>query len=390
LVSYQIKKSFTQILLQRGTLMPKIFNTEIDYDGYETLLTQWEGLPDSEDYFEEKAMVVNIRCDPRVSEKREQKFRDEFFEPHQKIIKAFEDHRDKKIRWIVNPEFCEAYCDNVIADCSTSNGEHCENFDKNIDLATVINLNGYRRPIMDSNSEIKNDLLEWSEYNDIDLQTTYTETVITEIGETIIERTGFDIWLDNYLENKTSDEKKSFIEFIFKLLETRMSEGKYFHPSWVTNWKYFEPFIKMKRVDGSLNIDIWNQIVGIPRNPLSWQIVVKYPADVVKCLYRPSVLDGGCMYPQHFPSPPVAPMAVGGHTMDLGTSASDLLPEFIHTQIPLKIEYWVDAGSLIGQTFLADYTKKLKENRGNHYEKLTHKYYAGDKNEIKKWMSSPM
>jgi hypothetical protein len=166
-----------------------------------------------------------------------------------------------------------------------------------------------------------------------------------------------------------------------------LSKGFYYQPIWVTKWSDLQQYTGINRVDGTLDIDRWNQVVGVPRNPSIWQIVVKYPASAVKCLHRPSILDGGYIYGQHFPSPPKIPMANGGHTMDLGNADGKLMSEFIHPQIPLKLEYWIETGHLIGQTQMVGYYDLLPSNRNNHHQKLINKY--GEK-EIRSWMPNPI
>jgi hypothetical protein len=361
--------------------MPIIFDkNDPDYSIYEDALGAWEKSGKND----EQAMAVNMRFDHRVTRARELVFRKYFKTPNKnprlELTKALLEHWINEIRSKAVPEFCNPVCDNAVVDCSKAVDRCCIGFDEDVELATVISLNGYLEPIKNTSHKVSISIPEWKEFEDID-------TLAVDY------RSNLDIWLNTYLENnylkKGGDPKKiePFIDVVFKILNYRLSKGLYYQPVWVTKWKDLEKYTKINRTDGTLDVDRWNQVVGVPRNPSSWQIIIKYPASAVKCLHRPSILDGGYIYGQHFPSPPRIPMSIGGHTMDLGKSDDKLMSEFIHPQIPLKLEYWTEAGGLIGKTLTAGYYGLLSDNRIAHHQKLINKY--GEK-EIKDWMPSPV
>ncbi|MGB7207205.1 MAG: hypothetical protein WBD27_00960 [Pyrinomonadaceae bacterium] len=356
--------------------MPIIFNRDdADYAIYEDELEKWE----NSGRFDQQAMAVNMRYDPRITKARELRFR-RYFEPHRKLTKALEDHWIKEIRSQRKPEFCSPICNNFVAFCSKPDDTCCAGFDKGMELATVINLHGFLEPIKNTSHGIDINVPEWKDFEDID----------THASD---YRSNLNVWLNAYLENnylkKGEDPKEiePLIEALFKIINFRLSKGLSYQPVWVTSWQDFQQYTNRIRPDGTLNIDRWNQIVGVPRHSSIWQIIVKYPLSAVSCLHRPSILDGGYIYGQHFPSPPRIRKAVGGHTMDLGNSDDKLMSEYIHTQIPLKLEYWIGTGYLIGRTLASGYYDLLPSNRLTHHQKLINRY---GENRINSWMPRPI
>ncbi|MFM9903642.1 MAG: hypothetical protein ACKVQJ_03615 [Pyrinomonadaceae bacterium] len=359
------------------TPMPIIFNRDNpEYSVYQPELTRWEN-SGKDDYI---AMANNMRYDPRVSKGRERRFRRAYFEPHRNLNKALLDHWRQEVMMRGDPEFCDPICNNFIANCPRTGGRCCIGFDDNIDIATVINLNGYLQILRNTPHTITVGIPEWRDFLDID---TFA----------VDARSNMDVWLDRYMETNYTRRGndpaavETFLDVVFKILNQRMAMGLFYQPVWVTKWDNLRNYISVVRSDGSLDVDRWNQVVGVPRNPFVWQIVVKYPVSAVSCLHRPSVLDGGTIYGQHFPTPPRIRRYLGGHTMDLGTPDDELLPEFIHPQIPLDVNQWISAGRLIGKTVIPDYYSILATNRHAHHRKLIDRY--GD-NRIRNWMPNPM
>jgi hypothetical protein len=333
----------------------KIFNrTHKVYDIYEAELRSWE----SSSLSSKKAMAKNLRHDHRVTRKRERKFRKYFIKHSHDLSVALKKYHQYEVQGKTVPGFCQRSCDNFIADYRSASCTTCDGFKADIKLATIINLNGLEFPITDTK---KDSLKSWSVY------------------ETSGYKDNFSKWLDENLSGKSDKERLEFLDAIFDVLNFRLKKGKFYHPTWVTEWDEFESYAK--KTDGSFDIDNWNQIVGVPRMNPSWQIVIQYPANIINgCLYRPTQLDGGD-YPHHFPSPPQAEMAEGGYTMDLGITVSRPLNEFIHTQIRLTTDYWENSGYLIGKTNPQAYD--LAALRENHHNKLKIRYNSKD---IDDWM----
>jgi hypothetical protein len=331
---------------------------------YDETLATWE-LSDDE---EKVSIAINLRHDHRVSETREQRFRDYFLRRND-LREALDDYVWESVKQPPSPHFCERWCDNLVADWVS--GECCENFDRDTDLVTVLNLNGLSRPVKDTYPNLVDVMPEWRELINVETQAS------DEQSSGALGQDKFDRWVENNLKDKMPREVESFLEKIFKLLNHRLTvESKYYNPVWVTTWEIFEEYANQ-------GADRWNQVVGVPREMPTWQIVLRYPASKVPCLYRPSQLDGG-YYPQHFPSPPVTAKAEGGLTMDLGASVSRPLNEYIHKQIELSIDYWIAGGRLIGKTGFTPY--ELPQVRTHHYERLIGKH---DEEVIRNWMSRP-
>lgn len=346
--------------------MSKVFNSNDPalLSIYDETLATWE-LSGDEDMV---SIAINLRHDHRVTDTREQRFRDYFLKRHD-LREALDDYVWESVKQPPSPHFCEQWCDNLVADCVS--GECCENFDRDIDLATVISLNGLARSIKDTDSKLVDELPEWREIINVETQAS------DEQGHSAPGQDKFDRWLENNLKDRTPREVESFLEKIFILMNHRLTvENKHYNPVWVTTWEIFEEYANQ-------GADRWSQVVGVPRELPTWQIVLRYPASKVSCLYRPSQLDGG-YYPQHFPSPPMTAKAEGGLTMDLGASVVRPLSEYIHKQIELSIEYWIAGGSLIGKTGFKSY--ELPRVRAHHYENLISKH---DEEAIRNWMRCP-
>jgi hypothetical protein len=332
---------------------------------YNQALVEWESSLDDE----RKSMAINLRCDHRVTAAREQQFRT-YFTRHNHLKAALDDYARRHVRFTASPDFCESWCENVVVD--TTSGDCCPDFDQDIELATVISLNGLATAIKDSYPNIVEPLPEWRSLLDSETQAS------DPVGDLTFNGDRFDHWLEENLAKKTQEQVESFLRNIFEVMNYRLTiEEKYYNPVWATTWERFQTY-------ATEDAERWSDIVGVPRAFPTWQIVIRYPARIVRCLHRPSQLDGG-YYPQHFPSPRAAKMSTGGLTMDLHQSNDRPLNEYIHKQIKLDIRYWVDAGRLIGKTRTTP--DKLSEMRQKHYAKLIEEY---DERSIAEWMPRPI
>ena len=343
--------------------MPKVFDKDDPtlISIYDEALITWESSGDEEKI----SMAVNLRCDHRVTNMREQQFRDYFLKKND-LREALDDYVRHSVKLSTSPHFCEPWCDNLVADCLSD--EYCENFKAPKDLATVISLNGLSHPIKDTYPNLVHIMPEWKDLIDVETQAS------DEHSDQTPGKNKFDKWLDSNLKDKTTEQIETFLSKIFKVLNHRLTvEHKRYNPVWVTTWDDFDMYTK-------LSADRWNQVVGVPRDTPTWQIVLRYPSSKVPCLYRPSQLDGG-YYPQHFPTPRVAAMADGGRTMDLDASVTKPLNEYIHKQINLDIQYWIQGGRRIGEASVT--SDDLPKMRNHHYDKLIDMY---EEDAIRNWM----
>lgn len=304
-----------------------IFNRPISYNGYEAALEAWANStnPKKELADYDKAMAINLRYDYRVTDVREQNFR-KIFEDNGKNLKyALDAYYEQFVdRPKTLPDFC--HLDNRIADCSS--GICWDGFNFNDDLVTVMNLNGLMLRLKDANNNLSQDLPLWD------------KLITLGISNALTNPNLFSDWLTKQLtvgsKTKAGNDPDvlSVIHGFFEILKhdvvNRPDEHKY--PVWVTKWDLFKEVAFAKKHNGDDYIDRWNQVVGVNRRYPTWQIIVKYPTSEVKCLYRPSQLDGG-IYPQHFPRRPIPSFpANGGHTVDLASKIATCCLNFCINQ----------------------------------------------------------
>jgi hypothetical protein len=187
-------------------------------------------------------------------------------------------------------------------------------------------------------------------------------------------------WLDSMLGGAAPRySQEYFAAAVIDALElARQNEP--FHPTWATYWNHFESYLSSGPVR-------WASALGFPNGKRCgrWVMVLKYSRAEAGRLVRPTILDAG-FNQYHFPSPPQAPLERGGHPMDLQLNPlpTDLLPEFIHQQIPHTVEHWVAAGRLLGR-IPEWYPRRgwLKKWRGNHHDLLIRSYGPG----VRAWMN---
>jgi hypothetical protein len=151
-------------------------------------------------------------------------------------------------------------------------------------------------------------------------------------------------WLDGELLARSDVQVRQFIRATLEVLNWSRAR-RAFQPTWVTSWSAFEPHVNQPP-------ERWLELLGMnrPFAPI-WVIMLAYPARIAAPVVRPTQLDAG-WYAYHFPSPPQAPLAVGGHPMDLQytPATTALMPEYIHKQIDHTLEHWENANRLCGRT----------------------------------------
>jgi len=186
-------------------------------------------------------------------------------------------------------------------------------------------------------------------------------------------------FLSRHLE--TPAKAEAFLPDLFEALKQyRKKTAKWIDPTWAADWKSLRPFLDPGRPER------WLQAVGVPKDIGVWVAVVRYPAARVERIYRPTQLDAG-WYARHFPSPPHAPTAVGGHTMFLHPStgavaAHDVLvSEYIHAQVDFRMMDWRAAGRLVGFAPLSGGV--LDDQRAAHWKLLQRKY---GETQVRLWM----
>ena len=172
-------------------------------------------------------------------------------------------------------------------------------------------------------------------------------------------------WLDEHLSNTTSAA-----EFVFACLEALNAYAveNPFHPTWATLW---DPLVDLL-VDGA---DRACEALGIDC-PVAgtWWIALQYDVESAGTLVRPTQLDAGWQAMQHFPSPPCAPLARGGHPVDLACASEDIapLPEFIHRQILHPPLHWDGAGRWLSRTTRQTPSNVLEQRRAHHQRLALH------------------
>jgi hypothetical protein len=171
-------------------------------------------------------------------------------------------------------------------------------------------------------------------------------------------------WLDERLEGKSDDEKRSFSAEVFSALRSYRKTEKPFQPVWVTTWGAIQKFLTEPA-------ERWLELLGMYRPTAGrWLLVLCYTVGEAGTVARPTQLDSG-WYAFHFPSPAHVPLETGGHSMDLRPAppANLLLPEFIHKEITHKISHYVKLERTANPT-----SGDLQAQRQKHLELLVREY----------------
>ena len=143
------------------------------------------------------------------------------------------------------------------------------------------------------------------------------------------------------------------------------------HPTWAARWDRF-----IGRIDATP--ESWLEAVGIPRATFPrWILALRYTADEVQQLLRPTQLEAG-WFGYHFPSPPGSADA-GGHAMSLaerdGNLRLPILPEFVHPRVRFRWQHWKAAGRMCDVTTrVGGPVYRLAVYRADHYEDLVAEY----------------
>jgi hypothetical protein len=184
---------------------------------------------------------------------------------------------------------------------------------------------------------------------------------------------GVSDWLNCQIGGPSRAFGGSFISAILQAMNGYRLDRPY-QPSWATTWR---SLAAVANQDASR----WLQIVGVSRpQPGQWCMLLRYSVREAGTIARPTCLDAGD-YPFHFPSPPCAPLSVGGHPADLKRSrVVGVLPEYIHKQIDHTPAHVM----AVERTGLGD-CATLRVQRTNHHNRLV-AYYGVS---VLHWMAKP-
>lgn len=308
---------------------------------------------------EERAMARNLMHDHRISKAREQEFDRLVDRPCNTVNlqRAIKKYFEKKVRTRTLPDYVykRVNANNLL----TGKDEILPYIHKDVKLVRVLDLNGLRRVFQWAKSKRR-----WGES---------FEKFPRRPNDATIAK-----WLDEKLQGSIENQIERFVGTVLDVMNDYRREHPY-QPTWATTWTAFEPYLEDEP-------DRWLQVLGMAKVPPRWLILLKYTVREAGTIARPTQLDAG-WYAYHFPSPPQAPLGVGGHPMDLRISRKlrCLLPEYIHKQISHPLEHWKDVGSRIGRA-TAPNLEALAEQRKVHHELLTTRYGK----EVCNWMPSPI
>jgi hypothetical protein len=336
--------------------MPPVFGRYLPdphpYDG--ALMGMWSAT------VEERAVAINLMYDHRVSEDRERAFDGFVKKPctASSLRRALKDYFEEKVRWRKLPH----YVYNGVNADNLLNGQPGVRplIKPDSRLIRVLDLNGLR------------DVFQWAQ-----IEPKYRGRWGTAFDR-FPRGVANDREVMDFLDEKMGRSVGDFVKIVLDVLDKHRLEKKPFQPTWATMWVAFKDHL-------SEGPDRWHQILGMDKPGPRWLVLLRYTVHEAGTVARPTQLDSG-WYQFHFPSPPAASLSMGGHPMDLGASATTLLPEYIHKQIRHPPEHWTAlAPNNFGRT-TAPPLPTLSEERKIHHELLVHHYGPS----VYSWMNSPI
>lgn len=335
--------------------MPPVFGRDFpDPHPYDNALKTW--LASGDTFLQ--SMARNVMHDRRVSKEREDVF-DHFVDKPcaaRALNRAIVDYFIEKVRRRKRPHYVYKAINqrNLLTGRGLMPLIH-----KDVRLVRILDLNGLSLVYQWANDPIRRKRL-W-EATLQSLPTSLTDSTVAK-------------WLNDEIEGKSSSEIERTVSTILDIMNSYSQEEAY-QPTWATTWAAFEPHEK----DGP---ERWLQVLGMTKPPPRWVILLSYTVAEAGTLAGPTTLDAG-WNAYHFP----APMAAGGHPMDLRISprSTFVLPEFLHKQIRHPLAHWLDLGGKIGRTVAANATV-LADQRRAHFDLLVRVYGSG----VRSWMKSPL
>lgn len=317
---------------------------------YDPLLDQWLASGDEE----RRAMGSNLAVDQRVSPEREARFdalQGEPRDPDALWTAVIKHHHD----WIQQrhePLFLAP--DNFHNVVTALHGERPSSIPLDTKLARIIDLTGLCW------------VFKWAREAGLDAFERFPR------GPT-------DASCNRWLEDtRKSQGSRSLVQDALEAMD-RYGRTRPYQPTWATAWDLLERY----RDAGATRLC---QLMGLDKDAGHWVAVLVYTAREAGTVLRPTQLDAG-QYDCHFPSPPGAPLSAGGHPMDLAADpAVPLLPEYIHRQIPHKIEHFDAGGGILGK--LGENTRAanvIEGARQVHLDKLIALYGPA----VARWLPAP-
>jgi hypothetical protein len=300
--------------------MPPVFGRDIPTTHpYDIPLSEWLESPVGG----LRAMARNIMHDHRVSPKRELAFDEVSSEPRsasalqRAIVNYFETYI--RTRQLPHYVYQDLNSNNLLmGDTSGSHVIH-----KDLQLVRVVDLNGLSVVFRWANTQ-----------GDRQFQTYPWSRDDSEVIK----------WLDARLLGKPESQVRKFIGSVLEVMNAYRAVQS-FQPTWATSWAAFEPEVPKGPERWICALGVYKPVA--PR----WLMLLKYTAREAGTIARPTQLDAG-WYSYHFPSPPQAPISLGGHPVDLQIvpRQRSLLPEFIHKQITHPLEHWLGSGRALART----------------------------------------
>jgi hypothetical protein len=339
--------------------MPPVFGrTHPDPHPYDDALETWLKSGDSS----WQSMARNVMHDHRVSEPRAEAF--DHFVDHPctsaGLNRAIVDYFDEQIRHRKLPHYVyKAANENNLL---TSRGL-LPLIQKDVKLVRAVDLNGLRF------------VCQWA--NDPSRRKKSWEPMLARFPASLTD-SEITRWLDSELGGASPMQIERTVSTMLDIINSYRDEEPY-QPAWATTWTAFEPH-------ESGGPERWLQVLGVANPPPRWVMLLSYTVAEAGTLVRPTILDAD-WYAYHFPSPPQASLALGGHPMDLriAPGASYPLPEYIHKQISHTLVHWTDLGGKIGRTSSPNPTS-LADQRRAHLDLLVNSYGPN----VLSWMSSPL
>ncbi len=340
--------------------MPPVFGrTHPDPHPYDDALKAWLTSADAS----WQSMARNVMHDHRVSEARAEAF-DRFVDSpctSAGLNRAIIDYFEEQIRHRRLPHYVYKA---VNEENLLTSGQPVPLIHKDVKLVRVLDLNGLRF------------VVQWG--NEPTRRKSTWEPTLANFPYSLTDSEVAN-WLDDEIGAGSPDRIERAVSTILDILNSYTIEEEPYQPTWATTWAAFEP-----HENGGP--ERWLQVSGVATPPPRWLILLRYTVAEAGTLARPTILDAD-WYAYHFPSPPQTSLAVGGHPMDLRVTprATHLLPEYIHKQIPHKLEHWTDLGGKIARTN-SPYSTGLVDQRMAHFELLVNIYGQ----DVLNWMNSPI
>lgn len=335
--------------------MSTVFGRNSNSHPYDEAIAQW---CDSTDTWR-RAMARNVMHDHRVSKAREHAFDTFGKQPRtpDDLEKAIVKYFEEKIRTKTLPHYVYRTVNenNLLIGADLLKPR----IHKDVQLVRVLDLNGLGRVLQWARIQKK-----WGRVF-ADFPRSQNDQEISR-------------WIDGILQGAPREKIEQFVATVLDIMN-KYRQAYPFQPTWATTWSAFEAHERH-------GPDRWLQVLGMPKPAPRWLILLRYPVREAGTIARPTQLDAGWQG-YHFPSPPQAPLFVGGHPMDLRIfpKPTSLLPEYIHKQIDHPLYHWTNLGGKIGRT-QASSREELSSQRKVQHELLASIYGRA----VYSWMPNPI